>query len=41
MKAFITSFIVLIVITVTAAVSLNAVDLSAGNVFSSDRGVRL
>lgn len=41
MRAFVTSFIVLVVITVTAAFTLNAVDMSAGTVFSSDRGVRL
>ena len=42
MKAFVTSLIVLAVITVGAAFGLGAIDMSAGSVFSSKVGnVRL
>ena len=42
MKAFVTSLVVMAVITVAAAVGLGAVDMSSGSVFSSKIGnVRL
>lgn len=42
MKAFITSLVLLVVITVAAAIGLGVIDMSAGSVYTSKSGnVRL